>query len=290
MMNTSMEKPLDYKYFLLGIILYWMFDAVWASLFPTVFFALEAVLHPIAVVVGKSVAYLLVFYLLFRKPKMFNVKWGHFAIFVGAIVLINFLTSFVFYRFIDLSTFSASQMKWDIPNYTMKNVRMWVNLVTTLLTVGFIWWRYDSDNAATDPEISSSESRSFYAGMLFTITLGYILSVVNVLGSEYWKFAHFPILVEVITCLLIVLITIGAVLMLNKRQTMVLSITAIIIIITIHFFLSHYLPNIMSKCLTPNDAFYGQVNYFGYVSAFCDIAFNLAAFILYRKELKHQNK
>lgn len=282
-MNTSMEKPLDYKYFLLGIILYWMFDAVWASLFPTVFFASEAVLHPVAVVVGKSVAYLLVFYLLFRKPRMFNVKWGHFAIFVGAIVLINFLTSFVFYRFIDLNSFSANQMKWDIPNYTMKNVRMWVNLVTTLLTVGFIWWRYDSDNAATDPEISSSESRSFYAGMLFTITLGYILSVVNVLGSEYWKFAYFPILVEVITCLLIVLITIGAVLMLNKRQTMVLSITAIIIIITIHFFLSHYLPNIMSKCLTPNDAFYGQVNYFGYVSAFCNIAFNLDVFILYRR-------
>ncbi|MBP5664027.1 MAG: hypothetical protein J6X16_07135, partial [Bacteroidales bacterium] len=268
MMNISMDKPLDYKYFLLGIILYWMFDALWTSLFPTVFFASEAVLHPVAVVVGKSVAYLLVFYFLFRKPRMFNVKWGHFAIFVGAIVLINFLTSFIFYRFIDLSTFSASQMKWDIPNYTMKNVRMWVNLVTTLLTVGFIWCRYDSDNAATDPEISSSESRSFYAGMLFTITLGYILSVVNVLGSEYWKFAHFPILVEVITCLLIVLITIGAVLMLNKRQTMVLSITAIIIIITIHFFLSHYLPNIMSKCLTPNDAFYGQVNYFGYVSIF----------------------
>ncbi len=282
-MNISMDKPLDYKYFLLGIILYWMFDALWTSLFPTVFFASEAVLHPVAVVVGKSVAYLLVFYFLFRKPRMFNVKWGHFAIFVGAIVLINFLTSFVFYRFIDLSTFSANQMKWDIPNYTMKNVRMWVNLVTTLLTVGFIWWRYDSDNAAADPEISSSESRSFYAGMLFTITLGYILSVVNVLGSEYWKFAHFPILVEVITCLLIVLITIGAVLMLNKRQTMVLSITAIIIIITIHFFLSHYLPNIMSKCFTPNDALYGQVNYFGYVSVVCDIAFNLAAFILYRR-------
>lgn len=284
-MNTSMEKPLDYKYFLLGIILYWMFDAVWASLFPTVFFASEAVLHPVAVVVGKSVAYLLVFYFLFRKPRMFNVKWGHFAIFVGAIVLINFLTSFIFYRFIDLSTFSASQMKWDIPNYMMRSVRMWINLVTTLLTVGFIWWRYDSDNAAADPEISSSESRSFYAGMLFTITLGYILSVVNVLGSEYWKFAHFPILVEVITCLLIVLITIGAVLMLNKRQTMVLSITAIIIIITIHFFSSHYLPNILSKCFTPNDALYVQVTYSGYVSVVSDIAFNLAAFILYRKVL-----
>lgn len=287
-MNTTIEKKLDYRCFLLGIILYWMFDAVWVSFFPYLF-ALEAVLHPISIVIGKSLLYLLVFYFLFRKPRMFNVKWGHFAIFVGAIVLINFLTSFVFYRFIDLSTFSANQMKWDIPNYTMKNVRMWVNLVTTLLTVGFIWWRYDSDNAAADPEISSSESRSFYAGVLFTITLGYILSVVNVLGSEYWKFAHFPILVEVITCLLIVLITIGAVLMLNKRQTMVLSITAIIIIITIHFFLSHYLPNIMSKCLTPNDALYGKVNVFPAVATVCDIAFNLAAFILYRRELKQHN-
>ena len=285
-----MEKPLDYKYFLLGIILYWMFDAIWVSFFPTFFFALEAVLHPVAVVVGKSVAYLLVFYLLFRKPRMYNVKWVHFAIFVWVVVLMNLLTSFIFHRFIDLSSVAVNQMKWDIPNYTMNNVRMWVNLVTTLLTVGFIWWRYDSDNAATDPETSPNESRSFYAGMLFTITFGYILSLVRVLGGEYWKYAHLPILVEVITCLLIVLITIGAVLMLNKRQTMVLSITAIIIIITIHFFLSHYLPNIMSKCLTPNDAFYGQVNYFGYVSAFCDIAFNLAAFILYRKELKHQNK
>jgi len=278
-----MEKPLDYKYFLLGIILYWMFDTIWASLFPTVFFALETLLHPVAVVVGKSVVYLLVFYLLFRKPRLFNVKWEHFAIFVGVVVLMNLLTSFIFYHFFDLPSVAANQMKWDIPNYTMNSVRRWVNLVTTLLTVGFIWWRYDSDNAATDPEISSSDSRSFYAGMLFTITFGYILSLVRVLGGEYWKYAHLPILVEVITCLLIVLITIGAVLMLVKRQTVVISITVIFIIITIHFFSSHYLPNIMSKYFTPNDALYGVVTYVGSVSAVCDIAFNLAAFILYRK-------
>ena len=102
-MNTEIEKTLDYRCFLLGIILYWMFDVAWASFAPTLFFALDAVLHPIAVVVGKSVAYLLVFYFLFRKPRMFNVKWGHFAIFVGAIVLINFLTSFVFYRSLTLA-------------------------------------------------------------------------------------------------------------------------------------------------------------------------------------------
>ena len=266
-----------------------MFDALWVSLFPTLFFALEAVLHPIAVVVGKSVVYLLVFYFLFRKPRIFHVKWVHFAIFVGVVVLINFLTSFIFHHLIDLNSVADNQMRWDIPNYTMNSVRMWANLVTTLLTVGFIWWRYDSDNATSDPEISPNESRGFYAGMLFTITLGYILSLVRALGGGYWTFAHLPILVEVITCLLIVLITIGAVFMLVKRQTVALSITAIIIIIAIHFFSSYYLPNIMSKCFTPNDALYGRVNYLGSVSVVCDIAFNLAAFILYRKELKRQN-
>lgn len=287
-MNTTIKKTLDYRCFLLGIILYWMFDAVWASLFSTLFFYLEAVLHPIVVVVGKSLLFLMVFCFLFRKPRIFNVSWVHFAIFVGIVVLMNLLSAFLSDRFLDLDSFAANQMKWDIPDYTMRNVRMWANLVTTLLSVGFVWWRYDSDNAVADPEISPNESRSYYGGMLFSITLGYILSLIRVLGSDYWTFAHHPIMVEIITCLLIVLITIGAICMLVRRQTVVLSITAIVIIIAIHFFSSHYLPNIMSKCFTSNDALYGVVNYFSSVSVVCDIAFNLAAFILYRKELNRQ--
>lgn len=288
-MNTTIEKTLDYRCFLLGIILYWMFDAVWASLFSTLFFYLEAVLHPIVVVVGKSLLFLMVFCFLFRKPRIFNVSWVHFAIFVGIVVLMNLLSAFLSDRFLDLDSFAANQMKWDIPDYTMRNVRMWANLVTTLLSVGFIWWRYDSDNTAADPDISPNESRSYYGGMLFSITLGYILSLIRVLGSDYWTFAHLPILVEIITCVLVILVTLGAICMLVRRQTVVLSITAIVIIIAIHFFSSHYLPNIMSKCFTPNDALYGVVNYFGSVSVVCDIAFNLVAFILYRKELKRQS-
>ena len=141
-MNTTIEKALDYRCFLLGIILYWMFDAVWASFTPFLF-ALEAVLHPISIVIGKSLLFLLVFYLLFRKPRMFNVKWGHLAIFVGTVILMNLLSAFISYRFFDLDSFADNQMKWDIPNYTMQNVRKWANLVTSFLTVGFLWWRYD---------------------------------------------------------------------------------------------------------------------------------------------------
>ena len=288
-MNTTIEKPLDYRCFLLGIILYWMFGAVWGS-FASFFFALEAVLHPIAVVVGKSLLFLLVFYLLFRKPRMFNVKWGHFAMLVGFILLMTALDYFLLDRFFNLHSVADNQMKWDIPNYTMQNVRSWANLVTSFLTVGFLWWRYDSENTDADETVSSGESRSYYGGILFAITLGYVLSLVRVLGGGYWQFADHPILVEVIICLLIVLITIGAILMLVKRRTTVLSITMIFILIVIHFFSSHYLPNILSQHLTPNDTLYGQVNIFPSVATVCDIAFNLAAFVLYRRELKCQNE
>ena len=284
-MNTTIEKPLDYRCFLLGIILYWMFDAVWASFTPFLF-ALEAVLHPIAVVVGKSLLFLIVFYLLFRKPRMFNVKWGHLAIFVGTVILMNLLSAFISDRFFDLDSFADNQMKWDIPNYTMNSVRKWANLVTSFLTVGFLWWRYDSENTEAGFDASPEESRSYYGGILFAITLGYILSLIRVLGGGYWTFAHHPILVEAITCLLIVLITIGAILMLVKRQSMVISITMIFVLIVIHFFSSHYLPNILSQHLTPNDIMYGQGNFFASIPTVCDIAFNLAAFILYRREMK----
>ena len=288
-MNTTIEKALDYRCFLLGIILYWMFGAVWGS-FASFFFALEAVLHPIAVVVGKSLLFLLVVYLLFRKPRMIDVKWGHLAMLVGFILLMTALDYFLLDRFFDLHSVADNQMKWDIPNYTMQNVRSWANLVTSFLTVGFLWWRYDSENTDADETVSSGESRSYYGGILFAITVGYILSLVRVLGGGYWQFADHPILVEVITCLLIVLITIGAILMLVKRHTMVLSITMIFILIVIHFFSSHYLPNILSQHLTPNDTLYGQVNVFPSVATVCDIAFNLAAFVLYRRELKCQNE
>lgn len=287
-MNTTTEKSLNYRCFLLGIIVYWMFDAVWASFAPF-FFSLEAVLHPIAVVVGKSLLFLLVFYLLFRKPRMLDVKWGHLAIFVGVVILLNLLSAFLLDRFFDLHSVADNQIKWDIPNYTMQNVRSWANLVTSFLTVGFLWWRYDSENTEAGIDASPEESRSYFGGILFAITLGYILSLIRVLGGGYWTFAHHPILVEVITCLLIILVTIGVILMLVKRHTMVLSITMIFILIVIHSFSSHYLPNILSNHLTPNDTLYGKVNVFPAVATVCDIAFNLAAFILYRREMKHQN-
>ena len=137
-MNTTTEKPLDYRCFLLGIILYWMFDAVWGS-FASFFFALEAVLHPIAIVVGKSLLFLLVFYLLFRKPRMIDVKWGHLAMLVGFILLMTALDYFLLDRFFDLHSVADNRMECDVTMSTMRNVRKWANLIVSLLFIGFLW-------------------------------------------------------------------------------------------------------------------------------------------------------
>lgn len=285
-MNAKIEKTLDYCCFLLGIIIYWMFDSIWTS-FTTFFFSLETVLHPVAMVFGKSLLFLIIFYLLFRKPRIFNVKWRHIAIFVGIVVVMIMLSTFISDRLIDFNSYRDNQLKWGISNFTMQNVRNWANIATSLLTVGFLWWRYDSKATVEGMEISPLESKSYYGGMLFSITLGYILSLIKMLGSEYWTFAHHPILVEVITCVLIILVTIVAICMLVRRQTVVLSITAILIIIAIHFFSSHYLLTILSKHFSQNHELFQLVNFF--VPVACSIAFKLAAFILYRKEFKRQN-
>jgi len=283
-MNTTTEKSLDYRCFLLGIIVYWMFEAVWTSFAPF-FFNLEGLtMHSIAVVVGKSVLFLLVFYLLFRKPKMFNIKWVHVAILVGFLVLMHVLDYFLVDRLGDVI-----RDKWvlsDVPDYVMRDVRKWVNLATSFLTIGFLWWRYDSEVTASDIDTSVVESRSYYGGILFSITFGYILSLINKIGGFCWEFVPHPILEEVITCLLLVLFTVGAIYLLVKKRFMVLPIVAILSIVLVHFFSTNYLYNILKEHLASDLSAIEQMVFFSPVFMICDWAFFIATFVLYRKEMK----
>jgi len=284
-MNLSTEKPLDYRCFLLGIVLCWMFDVVWAS-FATCFFALESVLNPLAVVVGKSILYLLVFYLLFRKPKILDIKWVHLVILFGFVVLMNVLDYYLMDRFFELHSLGDNQMDRDIPNYLMRNVRKWTNLVTSFLMIGFVWWRYDSEVTASDAEISSVESRSYYSGILFSITFGYILSLINKIGGFCWEFVPHPVLEEVITCLLLVLFTVGAIYLLVKKRLVVLPIVAIFIIVLVHFFSTNYLYYFLKEHLASDFSAIENMVFFSPVFLICDWALPIAAFILYRKEMK----
>ena len=287
-MNTTIEKSLDYRCFLLGIILYWMFDAVWVSFAPF-FFALEAVLHPIAVVVGKSLLFLLVFYLLFRKPRMIDVKWGHLAMLIGFILLMTALDYFLLDRFFDLHSVADNRMECDVTMSTMRNVRKWTNLAVSLLIIGFMWWRYDSENTEADTEVSAGKSRSFYAGILFVITIGYMLYAISISGGILWFYVHQPVLMEVILCLLMALVTGVAIYLLAKRRTIVFPLAVIIAVVAVHFFISNYLGVILFEHCTANTVTtqYGML--FDNVANCCNWVLFLAAFVLYRREMKQQN-
>ncbi|MBR6132050.1 MAG: hypothetical protein IKQ20_09355 [Bacteroidales bacterium] len=287
-MNTSTEKPLDYRCFLLGIIIYWMFDAVWAS-FASFFFALEAVLHPTAIVVGKSLLFLLVFYLLFRKPRMFDVKWGHLAMLVGFILLMTALDVFLLDRFFDLHSVADNRMECDVTMSTMRSVRKWANLAVSLLFIGFLWWRYDSENKEADAEVSAGKSRSFYAGILFVITIGYMLYAISISGGILWFYVHQPVLMEVILCLLMALVTGVAIYLLAKRRTIVFPLAVVLAVVAVHFFISNYLGVILFEHGTANTVTtqYGML--FDNVANCCDWVLFLVAFILYRREMKQQN-
>lgn len=287
-MNTTIEKSLDYRCFLLGIILYWMFDAVWASFTPFLF-ALEAVLHPIAIVVGKSLLFLLVFYLLFRKPRMFNVKWGHLAMLVGFILLMTALDVFLLDRFFDVQSVADNRMECDVTMSTMRSVRKWANLAVSLLFIGFLWWRYDSENKEADAEVSAGKSRSFYAGILFVITIGYMLYAISISGGILWFYVHQPVLMEVILCLLMALVTGVAIYLLAQRRTIVFPLAVILAVVAVHFFISNYLGVILFEHGTANTVTtqYGML--FDNVANCCDWVLFLVAFILYRREMKQQN-
>lgn len=286
--NTTIEKSLDYRCFLLGIILYWMFDAVWASFAPFLF-ALEAVLHPIGVVVGKSLLFLLVFYLLFRKPRMFNVKWGHLAILVGFILLMTALDYLLIGRFFDVHSVADNRMECDVSMLTMRNVRKWANLAVSLLFIGFLWWHCDSENTEADAEVSAQKSRSFYAGILFVITIGYMLYAISILGGILWFYVHQPVLMEVILCLLMVLISGAAIGLLAKKRSIVFPLAAILTVVAVHFFISNYLGVILFEHCTPNTVTTQNGMFFDNVANCCNWVLFLAAFILYRREMKQQN-
>ena len=288
-MNITNEKPLDYLCFLLGIILYWMFDAIWGS-FASFFFALEAVLHPIAIVVGKSLLFLLVFYLLFRKPRLFDVKWGHLAMLVGFIFLMTALDYFLLDRFFDLHSVADNRMECDVTMSTMRNVRKWTNLAVSLLLIGFLWWRYDSENTEADTEVSAGKSRSFYAGILFVITIGYMLYAISILGGILWFYVHQPVLMEVILCLLMALVTGVAIYLLAKRRTIVFPLAVILAVVAVHFFISNYLGVILFEHGTANTVTTQNGMLFDNVANCCDWVLFLGAFVLYRRELKCQNE
>ena len=166
-MKTSLNRPLDYRCFLLGILVYWIFDIIWTSFSRLFFFGedLCSPINPIAVIIGKSILTLVVTYLVFRKFKILNIKWIHLVIIFIISIGLGFLNTFLFDWFFN--------MPFDYDNHTISqqllfDVRKWANIITSLLIIDFIWWRCHPDGVDADTEPAPSNRTAITAGYCFS--------------------------------------------------------------------------------------------------------------------------
>ena len=281
------EKTLDYRVFLLGIVSYWMFSVIWTKGLFYLFFDLQFVLNPIVVEVVESLLCLLVFYLLFRKPRKSNIRWSHV---VGVVLLMAGATCAQL-AVKPLLPYPSGDME-DIAVFSplMQNVRKWTNLISSVIVILFLWWHCRARNvkpgSATDPCVA----RSYYGGMLFYLLFIYVLWLITNIVENSWSFVCHPMLLEGICYLLLILFTTFAVWKLARKQLMVVPLIVILSVVAAHLFAQHYLWNMLDHQFTAKAVISNHRPLFSTVTNLCGWAFFLAAFILYRKEVKRENK
>ena len=145
---TTINNANDSKhlYFLYGIVAYGLFYLLWGSTLP-VFMTMERLLHPTAVLIGKSIAELALFCFLFRKPKLIDIKWIPF---VGIIILPTVISYLVLqaeiHLFPDIPTSAEQLVKHHVSKPVMDNLRFWTDIITWFGIMVFVWNNYRAEN------------------------------------------------------------------------------------------------------------------------------------------------
>lgn len=284
------EKTLDYRVFLLGIVSYWMFSAIWTKVLFYLFFDLQFVLNPIAVEVVESLLCLLVFYLLFRKPRMSNIRWSHV---VGVVLLMAGATCVqLAVKPLLIEALYPSGVMEDIGVFSkvMQDVRKWTNLISSVIVILFLWWNCRARNVKLDSETDTCVARSYYGGMLFYLFFVYALWLITNIVENSWSFVSHPIFLEGICYILLILVTTFAVWMLARKHLMVVPLIVILSVVAAHLFAQHYLWDVLDHQFTAKAVISSHRSLFSPVTNLCGWAFFLTAFILYRKEVKRENK
>lgn len=284
-MKTSLNRPLDYRCFLLGILVYWMFDIIWTSFSRLFFFGedLCSPINPIAVIIGKSILTLVVTYLVFRKFKILNIKWIHLVIIIIISIGLGFLNTFLFDWFFN--------MPFDYDNHTISqqllfDVRKWANLITSFLVIAFIWWRCHPDVVDADTGASSIQSYSYYGGVLFFITFEYLLSLVDSIESSCLHFFSNTMLLEIVLILIAVAIIAATFYIIAKKRIVVPPLTAILTVVAVQFACQYYLSEILRSFLTTYPVMLQTPFYPLLLKPILFLVLFLTVFILYRREMK----
>ena len=289
---TTINNANDSKhlYFLYGIVAYGLFYSLWGCTLP-VFMTMERLLHPTAVLIGKSIAELALFCFLFRKPKLIDIKWIPF---IGIIILPTMISILVLqaeiHLFPDIPTSAEQLVKHHVSKPVMDNLRFWTGIIIWFGIMVFVWEKYRSENRDPNARESNGNSRGFYGGILFSITFSLILSIASDVAKSLWTvFPQQLLLWEIIFNTLFLLLTSGAVFLLVKKHHVVWPFALILLLAAISYGSSHFLDIVFARQNPPDDpSFYMKPHIL--IDILCNYLFLLLAFILYRKEMRRQQE
>ena len=282
-MNTTIEKPLDYQHFLLGIVSYSLFEIVWWSISP-IFFALEGCLvNPIPVVIVEKLLKLVAFYFLFRKVTTWDIQWKHLVAVVALFAVVQLLGYLsLFTDFFDNHYLTTTH---DISNLTMRKIRVWSWVITTLVIMSFLWWNFDASEYSTESDTIDMTNRYLCGGMLFFLTFHLVLFSVNYVANSYWPYTYHPVLLDCVFYPLLPAVTVGTIYLIVHKKMIVPPLAVLLSLLALFVFTKWFLPNIVFAhymYLEPTDDLY--VHYYSNVSSVCYFAVSLTALYLYRKE------
>lgn len=284
--KNSADNNLEYGYFLFGILLFELFGYLWKKV--TLFqIDLEFIVNPIPVEIGFFLIELAFFFYVFRKPFLPNIKWIHLII-IGVLIEGLSMAEYLIRTYLLQAYFNYPFIENSNIGNILSNTRICLSIANTLLIIAYLWWHYHSANKNKEPEKSDMLSRCFYGGVLFNFTFGYILGFVNTIARQCSEIQN-PLPLNIITNLIFLLLTVGAVyLLIKNRHRITIPLAIILIIVAINKISIYFLHDILNKCNLIVEKVSHADNYFSYVSLYYlfNFSFFIAVFILYRKAMK----
>ena len=283
-MNTLNAKQMDYRYFLCGMVAYKILNMLWSGLVQLTFpLEMYRVLNPFAVIIVRSLLAVLVFVWVFRKVKLYKIKWMHIVGAMVCVVLLRMLGSQIshclFKGCIDTSSYEHELV-------ILTDVRKWAGLASNLLIIAFFWWRLHPKGVDTQTDHTDTQAFSFYSGILFWITFSYAIGFLRSIACEPLLYVT-PLIVT--ASLLMLLATIGCIFLLVRKKAGAVPMLLLLLVVAVQFFTLYYLPGILSNCFAQNVNIRHGFPYTYWVSSICTLAFFISAYILYRKEMKMQD-
>lgn len=281
MTDLIAEESISRQHFLFGIVAYWLFSALWATLASWLHW-LEYATHPVVAAIGFFVLEAASFFWLFRKNFLWNIRWWHLAI-VFAVIILNPIASYLFVTFTSTNDFLSSwisdqQMNYDITTRTLSQVKQWCGLIVSAAMLIFVWEHY---TVAKDRTV-----HSFYAGMLFLNIFNMLSTIGNEIAGTAWQYTHHYVFVGIIAYPLSILIAAAPIYLILKEKYFKISSITLIILFVVSAFCGNFLNKVLLKFFAENVIYDNPIQLFPSIYILGDWVLIITAFYLYRKTMK----